>query len=56
METPRLALFFGHPVLNPCPLLSSLDEWYTVHVSTYLKAFALDEQTFALSVFLYFPA
>jgi hypothetical protein len=56
METPRLALFFGCLVSNPCLLLSSLDGWYTVHVSAYLKAFALDKQTFALLVVLYVPA
>jgi hypothetical protein len=53
---PRIALFFGPLVLNPCSLLASLDEWYTVHVSAYLKAFVLDEQTFACSVVLYVPA
>jgi hypothetical protein len=51
-----LALFFGFLVLNPRPLSSSSDGWYTVHVSAYLKAFALDEQTFARSVVLYVPA
>jgi hypothetical protein len=55
MEMPRLALFFGHPMLNPHPLLSSLDGWYTVHVSAYLKAFALDEQMFAHLIVLYVP-
>jgi hypothetical protein len=53
MEATRLALFFGCLVLNPCPLLSSSVGWYTVHVSTYLKAFAVDEQTFASLVVLY---
>jgi hypothetical protein len=53
----HLALFFGHPVsILRLLLLSSLDGWYTVHVSTYLKAFALDEQMFARSVVLYVPA
>jgi hypothetical protein len=47
MESPCLAFFFGCPVSNPHPLLFSLDGWYTVHVSTYLKAFALDERMFA---------
>ena len=56
METLRLALLFGHPVLNPLPLLSSSDGWYTVHVSTYLKAFALDKQMFVRLVVLYVPA
>ncbi len=41
METPRLAFFFGCPVLNPHLLSSSLDGWYTVHVSAYLKTFWL---------------
>jgi hypothetical protein len=53
METLCLAFFFGPPVSNPRPLLSSLDGWYTLHVSAYLKAFVLDEQTFVrLVVFM----
>jgi hypothetical protein len=56
MDTPHLALFFGRPVLNLRLLSSSLDGWYTVHVSAYLKAFALDKQTFARLVILYVPA
>jgi len=55
METPCLALFFGRLVLNPRPLSSSSDGWYTVHVSAYLKAFALDEQMFAHLIVLYVP-
>jgi hypothetical protein len=56
METPHLALFFGHPLLNPHLLLSSLNGWYTVHVFAYLEAFALDEQTFERLIALYVPA
>jgi hypothetical protein len=48
--------FVGHPVLNRRLLLSSMDGWCTVHVSTYLKAFALKEQKFARLVVLYVPA
>jgi hypothetical protein len=53
MEATCLALFFGRPVSNPFPLSSSSVGWYTVHVSTYLKAFEVDEQTFASSIVLY---
>ncbi len=55
MEALRLALFFGCPVLNLRPLLSSSsDGWYTVHhVSAYLKAFELDKQPFARLVVRY---
>ena len=52
MEATRLALFFGCSVSNQRPLLSSSVGWYTVHVSAYLKAFAVDGQTFASSVVL----
>jgi hypothetical protein len=55
MEMPGLALFFVRLVSNLRPLLSSLDGWYTVHVSAYLKAFALDGQMFARLVVLYVP-
>ncbi len=49
-----------HFLLSSCAkprlLLSSLEGWYTIHVSPYLKAFVLDEQTFARLVILYVPA
>ncbi len=53
METLHLALFFGCTESNPLPLLSSLDGWYTFHISAYLKVFALDDQMFAHLVALY---
>jgi hypothetical protein len=56
MEMLRLALFLVVQCQNPHLLLSSLDGWYTVHISAYLKAFVLDEQMFAHLVVLYVPA
>ncbi len=47
--------FLGCLVSNQRPLLLSLVGWYTVHVSAYLKAFALDGQIFASLVDLYVP-